>query len=79
MTNAHFVRDVLQYNTRDLGIYLHKRVKNIFTLRKTAPTRADLHVGNRRRGVHGVTYFLPYIILGPTVGPTVLAKTVGLV
>ena len=71
MTNAHFLRDVLQYNTSYLYIYLHKRVKNIFTLSKTAPTRADLHVGNKRRGVQGVTYFLPYIILGPTV----LAKT----
>ena len=60
MTNTHFVRDVLQYNTRDLYIYLHKRVK-------TATTRADLHVGNRWRGVQGVTYFVPYIILGPTV------------
>ena len=50
MTNAHFVRDVLQYNTRDLYINLHKRV-NVFFLafRKAAPTRADLHVGNRRR------------------------------
>ena len=35
---------VLQYNTRDPYIYLHKGVK-IFTSRKTAPTRADLHVG----------------------------------
>ena len=67
MTNAHFVRDVLLYNTRDLYIYLRNRVKNIFTLLKTAPTRAGLHVGNRRRGVQGVTYFVPNIILGPTV------------
>ena len=43
-----------------------------FTLRKTAPTLADLHVGNRRKGVQGVTYFVLDIILGPTV----LAKTV---
>ena len=28
--------------------YLIKRVKNIFTLRKTAPTRADLHVGTEQ-------------------------------
>ena len=48
VTNAHFVRDVLQYNTRDLYIYLHKGVK-IFTSRRTAPRRADLHVGNRRK------------------------------
>ena len=34
---------------------------------------ADLHVGNRRKGVQGVTYFVLDIILGPTV----LAKTVG--
>ena len=39
VTNAHFVRDVLQYNTRDLYIYLRKGVK-IFTSRKTAPRRA---------------------------------------
>ena len=74
VTNAHFVRDVLQYNTRDLYIYLHKGVK-IFTSRKTAPTRADLHVGNRRKGVQGVTYFVCDIIL--FLGPTDLAKTVG--
>ena len=29
VTNAHFVRDVLQYNTRDLYINLHKGV-NVF-------------------------------------------------
>ena len=81
MTNAHFIRDVLQYNTGDLYIYLHKRVKKIFfTLRKTAPMRADLHVGNRRRGVQGVTYFVRDIILGPTVlaktvGPTIMSRT----
>ena len=62
MTNAHFVRDVLQYNTRELYTYLHKGVK-IFTSRKTAPTRADLHVGNRRKGAQGVTYFVCDIIL----------------
>ena len=62
MTNAHFVREVLQYNTRDLYIYLHKGVKT-FTFRKTAPKRADLHVGNRRKGVQGVTYFVCDIIL----------------
>ena len=44
------------------SIYLHKGVK-IFTFRKTATTRADLHVGNRRKGVQGVTYFLCDIIL----------------
>ena len=62
MTNAHFVREVLQYNTRDLYIYLHKGVKT-FTFRKTAPKRADLHVGNRGKGVQGVTYFVCDIIL----------------
>ena len=64
MTNALFVREVLQYNTRDLYIYLHKGVK-IFTFRKNRnhKLRADLHVGNRRKGVQGVTYFLCDIIL----------------
>ena len=67
MTNAHFVRDVLQYNTSDLFIHLHNGLKNFITLRKTAPTRADLHVGNKRKGVQGVTYLVPNIILGLTV------------
>ena len=62
MTNAHFVRDVLQYNTRDLYTYIYKEVK-IFTSRKTAPTRTDLHVGNRRKGAQGVTYFVCDITL----------------
>ena len=53
MTNAHFVRDVLQYNTRDLYIYLHKRVKIFLHY-----VKSDLHVGNKRRGVQGVTYFV---------------------
>ena len=68
MTNAHFVRDV--YNTTQgtcIIIYLHKRLKNFFTLHKTAPVRADLHEGNRWKGVQGVTYFVPNIILGPAV------------
>ena len=43
-----------------------------FTLRKTVPTIADLHVGNRRKGVQGTTYFVRDIILGFTVQ----AKTV---
>ena len=64
MANAHFARDILQYNTRDLYIYLHKGVKKIcFAFRKTAPTVADLHVGNRRKGVQGVIYFVRNIIL----------------
>ena len=42
---------------RDRYIYLYKGVK-IF-----ASTRADLHVGNRRKGAQGVTYFVCDIIL----------------
>ena len=64
VANAHFVRDVLQCNTRDLYIYLHKGVKkNCFAFLKTEPTVADLHVGNRRKGVQGVIYFVRNIIL----------------
>ena len=36
---------------------------------------ADLHVGNRQKGVQGVTYFVLDIII--ILGPTVLDKTVG--
>ena len=64
VANAHFARDVLQYNTRDLYIYLHKGVKKIcFAFRKTAPTVADLHVGKTLKGVQGVIYFVRNIIL----------------
>ena len=65
VANAHFVRDVLQYNARDLYIYLHKGVEFFFffTFRKIAPTGADLHVGNRRKCVQGVTNFVRNIIL----------------
>ena len=50
------------FNTRDLYIYLHKGVE-ILRIRKTAPTRVDLHVGNGRKGVQGVTCFVCDIIL----------------
>ena len=65
MTSAHLVRDVLN-TTQGTSIYTYIREY------KTFLHYVNCNVGNRQKGVQGVTYFVPYIILGPTV----LAKTV---
>ena len=67
-SHIRFIGQCLKSNVIPKGFKIN------FTLRKTAPTRADLHVGNRRKGVQGATYFVRDIILGPSL----LAKTVGL-
>ena len=51
----------------------HKKHKFVRSNCKHISILNNLHVGNRRKGVQGVTYFVLDIILGPTV----LAKTVG--
>ena len=57
MTNAHFIREF--YNTTQVTCILtYIETKINFTLPKTSLSRADLHVGNRRKGVQGATYIV---------------------